>query len=156
VATLAPPSSRPTSSGRVDLPQGLRHEVPPGRRSASGSWPADKHRLYNQPVDEAPQPIPDFQKQSRPTRRGRQDEDPQVQREVGGLRRVDVVAVIDAPTGCNSRPPQYQHKRDAIIGSVPLPGTSKSTGRSRRGSGYDQARITNEIYKNAAPSSARQ
>jgi hypothetical protein len=150
VATLEPfLSSDVVKNGSV-YRKGYVSQVTAGPKLGFGLLSSDNGiAFYNTQWMRSVTPITDFQKQMKSDERGRQGAELyKFSATSEDYAQLTIVAVF-TPNGLQLGP-QYQHKVDAIIGSVPQPGRHLAQSLAAL-FGYDQARITNEVYKNAAP-----
>jgi hypothetical protein len=130
--------------------KGYVSQVTAGPKSGFGLLTSDSGiAFYNSQWMTSVTPITDFQRQIASDRQGRQAAKMyQFDATSTDSANLTIVAVL-TPSGLQLGP-QYQHNVDAMIGSVPQPGRNLIRGLAAL-FGYNQARITNEVYSNAIP-----
>lgn len=149
-ATLAPVLSADIVRNEVIYRKGYASQVTPGPKTGFGLLPSDNGiAFYNSQMMTSVTPITDFQQQIASDRRGRRAAKLY---NFGATStnnaQLTVVAVL-TPSGLQLGP-QYQHNIDALITSIPQPGRNLVRGIAAL-VGFNQARITNEVYSNAIP-----
>jgi hypothetical protein len=150
VTTLAPwLSNNVVTNGPITY-KGYTSQVTAGPKTGFGLLSSDNGiAFYNSQMMWSVTPIHDFQQQMAADQRG--------QRAARMYRfnatsedysQLTIVAVL-SPNGLQLGP-QYRHNVDAIISSVPQPGRNLMRALASL-FGFNQARITNEVYQNALP-----
>jgi hypothetical protein len=149
-ATLAPWLSHDVVTNGPIYYKGYVSQVTAGPKTGFGLMPSDNGiAFYNSQMMTSVTPIHDFQKQMASDSRGqRATRMYQFSATSQDYSQLTIVAVL-TPNGLQLGP-QYQHNVDAFISSVPQPGRNLMRAIASL-IGFNQARITNEVYKNALP-----
>jgi hypothetical protein len=130
--------------------KGYVSQVTAGAKTGFGLLHSDNGiAFYNSQMMTSVTPITDFQRQIASDSQGqRAARMYQFGATSTDYAQLTIVAVL-TPTGLQLGP-QYQHNVDAMISSVPQPGRNLVRTLAAL-FGFDQARITNEVYSNAIP-----
>jgi hypothetical protein len=150
VATLTPWLSHDVVQNGPIYRKGYVSQVTAGEKTGFGLLPSDNGiAFYNSQMMWSVTPIWDFQKQMASDSQGqRAARMYQFSATSRNHAQLTIVAVL-TPNGLQLGP-HYQHNIDAIINSVPQPGRNFARAITSL-IGFNQARITNEVYKGALP-----